>query len=136
MNFTNIMFRAKTIGTNCWIYGDLINYKNFKFIGANFKSWKLLCDKEKIRYTEQYMIREKTFGISFGHKDISGRPIFTGDILQDNYNKIYHVLLTSTGILLENKQSKITLSNSAELPELTIIGNIFDYNELLKQQSL
>lgn len=134
LQIKDIMFRAKTIGTNYWIYGDLINHNDYQMIQPSEKSWPW-CDKTKIRFSEQYFINTGTICVSIGKKDISGKPIFTGDILQDKDKVHYSVVLNEIGFRIMNKEySHLFLTDHLiETLQLIVIGNIFDWLPTKKQ---
>ena len=127
LQIKDIMFRATTIGTNYWIYGDLINHNNYQMIQPSVKSYPW-CDQTKIRFSEQYFINPGTLCYYVGHNDISGRPIFTADILQDKNHVLYTVMSDGTGIQLKNNISTVQHLTDLDITEmqLLVIGNTFD----------
>ena len=89
MDFTNIIFRGRSKSDNkTWIFGDLLHSPIGMFIGVNLSTWNMISD-EQIDYCSSVFVESQTVGVNFGHKDINGKLIFTGDIVKDKDNNVF-----------------------------------------------
>lgn len=134
MDFNNIIFRGQLSSAKTWIFGDLEHSAVGMYISVNINTWHL-HDDPIIDWGSYFYIESKTVGVNFGHKDINGKLIFTGDIIQDNENRIYIVIFDGRTLYLESKKYMnigITEENVVERGFL-VIGNIYDNPELLNK---
>ena len=123
-----IKFRGKTLKTNKWIYGDLIQNKeinNYQIIDYTSYGKEVIKD---------------TIGQYTGLKDKNGKEIYEGDIISNEYEKCIVVWVKEyAGFMLKliNKEYEdkewtnpmIDLRKDEE-----VIGNIYDNPDLLEKE--
>lgn len=134
MDFTNIIFRGRSQYEKKWIFGDLKNTAVGMYISVNINTWYLHDDPIFDLGSEIY-IESQTVGVNFGHKDINGKLIFTGDIVKDENNNVFIIKISERAIFMESlEQMEIAFSKlMPEILQLQVIGNIYDNPELLKK---
>ena len=132
-----IKFRGKRVDSGKWVVGNYIQKNNPQIEEPTF--WYALIQDMASDY---YEVTPETIGQYTGFKDINGKEIYEGDIIQipDDYDiygmnagEIYEVIFSHGGFRMKakhNKNSKgyyLDDNNSDE-----IIGNKFDNPELLE----
>lgn len=119
-----IIFRGKSLNTNCWVYGDLRQDK--------------IRRKAYIEYDE---VNPDTIGQYTGLKDKNGKEIYEGDILQDEFDsRINHIVkydnsrcsYTGWCSLVHWNWEKGNIISQEWINECgkTVIGNIHDNPDL------
>ena len=119
-----IIFRGKSLNTNCWVYGDLRQDK--------------IRRKDYIEYDE---VNPDTIGQYTGLKDKNGKEIYEGDILQDELDsRINHIVkydnsrcsYTGWCSLVHWNWEKGNIISQEWINECgkTVIGNIHDNPDL------
>lgn len=148
---TDIIFRGKIFkefadkfnnGEIKWVYGDLVHIKNSAIIIFNKEIKSHLPDNSN--YALAYSIDEfavvdlNTIGQYTGLTDLTNKPIYEGDIVEDisgdRYIVYYNYNLASFMILLTNTYSINefpTIYHLDQLRNIKIIGNAYDNPELL-----
>ena len=138
----NIIFRGKRINCNGeWGYGDLRRF------GGN--TWVFPHDKDAAYDAD--MVDPKTVGEFTGLMDMNGKGIFEGDIVTyelpdylgnffPRIGKIYYQAGYFCVTMEHGPYISLGISYLFEHPEsartVTVIGNIYDNPELLKQEQL
>lgn len=118
-----IIFRGKSLNTNCWVYGDLRQ------------------DKIRRKAYIDYEVDPDTIGQYTGLIDKNGKKIFEGDILQDELNsRMNHIVkydnsrcsYTGWCSLVHWNWEKGNIISQEWINECgkTVIGNIHDNPDL------
>lgn len=137
MDFTNIIFRGRRQDEKkTWIFGDLEHSTTDMFINVTSATEDM--HKYPISLFSRCCVESQTVGVNFGHKDINGTLIFTGDIVKDKDNNVFIIKIEERAIFMESlEQMEIAFSIlMPEILQLKVIGNIFDNPELLKNNFL
>ena len=152
-----IKFRGKRVDNGEWVYGDF---------QENIDCYKIREKEKGIKHIPtSYVVETNTIGQFIGIKDINGKEIYEGDIVQDMRIYIAHLNYIERGIETIEQANEyknygdITVVKfctkdvascgccydyfigsgfKATLVDLTcckIIGNIYDNPELLKKES-
>lgn len=119
-----IIFRGKSLNTNCWVYGDLRQ------------------DKIRRKAYIEYEVDPDTIGQYTGLKDKNGREIYEGDILQDEHDsKIRHIVRYDNSIcsytawcpLVHDNWEKGNIISKKWINECgkVVIGNVTDNPDLI-----
>lgn len=120
-----IIFRGKSLNTNCWVYGDLRQ------------------DKVRRKAYIEYEVDPDTIGQYTGLKDCNGNEIFEGDILQDELDsRIRHIVKYDNSIcsytawcsLVHWNWEKGNVISKEWINECgkTVIGNIHDNPDFIQ----
>lgn len=122
-----IVFRAKTIALNRWMYGALMQ---------NGKEWGLICqDEDDANFGIMYYVYEDTVGQFTELYDSNGKPIYEGDIVEQ-YGECYVVEfnIKRRGYYpFACGDGCGCCEDEALCPEdVEIVGNIYDNPELLR----
>ena len=120
-----IKFRAQDIASNKWLYGDLRHHKDD------------VCIFEQ-GGTKGEQVKRDTVGQFTGLRDINGKDIYEGDILDVNYadEESYLEVRFVRGVFafLWNGDLDDEFPCNAPTHEWAkVIGNIYDDPKLLKQ---
>jgi uncharacterized phage protein (TIGR01671 family) len=139
-----IKFRGRTPKGE-WFYGDLQQWSNGDvYIGIQNETWT----DDGFPHTDDYLsitkVNENTIGQFTGQKDKNGREIYEGDILEYtnpitdvNFVKGYVVYDDNLGAFqFKNKKNQQYYMNpcNGNQENMTIISNIYDNPELLKEE--
>ena len=117
-----------------WVYGGICLGKgDFSIIYAKM-------DEEKENPIEKHVVYTETVGQYTGLKDKNGKMIFEGDILKDDWGKIYRVFYTTKSCSfmasLPKPPNEWETGNyrigSAWCETIQVIGNIHDNPDLLE----
>lgn len=127
-----ILFRGKRVANGEWVYGFYVVLKLVHYD----KKEHLITDKDTGR---SYEIDPATVGQYTGPKDKNGKRIFEGDVLRDDWGKIYEVFYTTKScsfmVRLEHAPNEYEKGNyrlgEAWCGTIRVIGNIHDNPELL-----
>lgn len=122
-----IKFRAKTLSTNDWVFGDLHLLTKFPHIH----------DRE----VSKSLIHTETIGQFTGLTDKNGKDIYQHDIIQlqgkeNKYNCLvdWNINLGAWCISIENKCVGVKpLGEWLREDRFIVIGNIYDNPELLEE---
>lgn len=118
-----IIFRGKSLNTNCWVYGDLRQ------------------DKIRRKAYIEYEVDPDTIGQYTGLIDKNGKKIYEGDILQDELDsRMNHIVkydnsrcsYTGWCSLVHWNWEKGNIISQEWINECgkTVIGNIYDNPDL------
>lgn len=144
---SEILFRGKTAPkagkhefNNVWVEGDLITSGSKYYIHP--KSNRVRVEGELGKLIIMHEVVPETVGQYTGLKDITGKMIFTGDIVKvpDDYEEygmaageIYAVYFAFGGFRLKPKHNKKARGFWLEDDgALEVIGNVHDNPELLR----
>lgn len=119
-----IIFRGKSLNTNCWVFGDLRQ------------------DKIRRKAYIEYEVDPDTIGQYTGLIDKNGKKIFEGDILQDEHDsRIRHIVKYDNSIcsytawcpLVHNNWEKGNIISKKWINECgkVVIGNVKDNPDLI-----
>ncbi|MDD4820897.1 MAG: YopX family protein [Flavobacteriales bacterium] len=129
-----IKFRAKTIKTGQWLYGDLIHNRGKVYVAP----------VEKFYFdgiTEaNFEVDEKTIGQFTETEDLHGKEIYEGDILEIECLSVKHlgektkavVVFDQGTYFLDDKDKRGSFAYHFGNDNIVMIGNIYDNPELLK----
>lgn len=123
-----ILFRGKTLISNEWVYGYFV------------KGGTRNCIVEHLANFPKYDIDINTLGQYTGLTDKNGKKIFEGDMLKDDWGKIFEVIFTtsSCGFMVECISAPSEFETGRYrigdvwCNTISVIGNIYDNPELLK----
>ena len=130
-----IEFRGKSVVTNKWIYGKLLNNK--RIITISDEEVEQMSCFDMCDYQEE--IQLETLGQYTGLKDKNGKKIFEGDIL-DVGNDYYGIIVEDYGGFKirtfdirddYDKRDKPDYLDTYYIEQCEIIGNIYDNYFLL-----
>lgn len=119
-----IIFRGKSLNTNCWVYGDLRQ------------------DKIRRKAYIEYEVDPDTIGQYTGLIDKNGKEIYEGDILQDELDsRIRHIVKYDNSIcsytawcpLVHDNWEKGNMISKKWINECgkVVIGNVTDNPDLI-----
>lgn len=120
-----IKFRAQDVASNKWLYGDLRHHKND------------VCIFEQ-GGTKGEQVKRDTVGQFTGLRDINGKDIYEGDILDVNYadEESYLEVRFVRGVfafLWDGDLDDEFPCNAPTHEWAKVIGNIYDDPKLLKR---
>lgn len=129
-----IKFRGRSIGSNEWIYGDLVR-------SSDMKRYAILVNN-KSSYDE-CEVNPFSVGQFTGLYDMDGREIYEGDILWWNRDGMKYLVKFVDGMFyasIIDPEKRIfggyplhVLTEHKEEWECEIVGNAFDNKELLSK---
>ena len=121
-----ILFRAKRKDNGEWVYGDLL--KNIDCIKIRER------EKDITRIAKSYEVIPETVGQFTGLKDINGKKIFEGDILEEEPGYYFEVIwsVECAKLKLQWRTKAIQYPEWNRGVNMTVIGNIHDNKELFK----
>ena len=124
-----IIFRAKAVNTEMWVYGDLVHNQKVTKEGL-----------EPRVMVGGYEVYKDTIGQYTGLKDINQKDIYEGDILFDglHYWLVYYNQDECCFALkdLENECGQDGVLNTSYANKAEVVGNKFDNPELLKESEV
>lgn len=131
-----IKFRGKSIDGKEWLYGDLVS-------SADKKRFAILVN-DKETYDECEIVPE-TIGQFTGLMDKNGAEIYEGDIIGCHNPRIKHLIFYNekqgrfmaalNGDIENDFVGVCGLDDSRWTCSKTVIGNVYDNPELLKEES-
>jgi uncharacterized phage protein (TIGR01671 family) len=131
-----ILFRGKRLDNGEWVEGSLhIEWVETRKDGSRNKDYRILGMRGECYYVDSDTVGQYTM-----LWDKNGKKIFEGDIIKDDWRKIYRVIFTtkSCGFMAEcavapNEYEKGCYRfGDAWCETIAVIGNIHDNPELLK----
>lgn len=121
-----IKFRGKSILTDEWLYGNLVNSADNKRFGI------LVNDKDSYDECE---VAPETVGQFIGLYDCDGKEIYEGDILDYNGLTVEVRFVRGVFAFLANGNLDEELCGDCRTDLFAkVIGNIHDNPELLKEE--
>ena len=127
------LFRGKHICNGEWYEGSLLVWPNGSCMIKQFGEFPF--------ENKNAEVQPKTVGQYTGLTDKSGKRIFEGDIIKDDWGKIFKVIFTTTscGFMVEctvapneYEKGKYRLGD-AWCNTISVVGNIHDNPELLNK---
>jgi uncharacterized phage protein (TIGR01671 family) len=124
-----IKFRGKKVNGEGWSYGNLIQYQE-KFFIQEFEN-----------FSEKVEVIENTVCQYIGLKDISGRDIFSGDVLRvnsDGFFEFYEIVWDEENLMFYPKDDGLSREHIKYVnvweQVVTIYGNIHDTPNIMGTQ--
>lgn len=134
-----ILFRGKRTDNGEWVTGTPFIFEDrCKMIQA-VAVHPDFVDEGNVYYSEGFSVDHETVGQYTGLTDKNGKRIFEGDIIKDDWGKIFKVIFTTTscGFMVkctvapnEYEKGKYRLGD-AWCNTIAVVGNIHDNPELL-----
>ena len=123
-----IIFRAKAVNTEMWVYGDLVHNQKVTKEGL-----------EPRTMVGGYEVYKDTIGQFTGLKDAKGKDIYEGDILHTDLERDYLIVVFRNGAFMfdcfdgKHYYDFMTyIEDYSGIINLPIIGSIYDNKKLLK----
>lgn len=128
-----ILFRGKRVNNGEWVVGDLFNTTKIVITTTSNKGIYTENGSDIFKY-EYIEVHPDTIGQFIGLTDKNGKEIFDGDIFTDSLGNKAIVEWDERnarylGFSIENR----AIMYIGREPKVTVIGNIHDNTELLKQ---
>lgn len=128
-----ILFRGKRVNNGEWVVGDLFNTTKIVITTTSNKGIYTENGSDIFKY-EYIEVHPDTIGQFTGLTDKNGKEIFDGDIFTDSLGNKAIVEWDERnarylGFSIENR----AIMYIGREPKVTVIGNIHDNPELLKQ---
>ena len=122
-----IKFRGKRLDNGEWVYGYLIG--NDVIVGDIVES-----SNEYFNTEFWYKVDPKTVGQFTGIKDENGTGIYEGDILRDEFDRVFRVYWVDGEARFTIRQKKRKTEYFMVISHIhpVVIGNIYENPELLK----
>lgn len=117
-----IKFRGKRVDRNEWVYGYLLK--------ADYG----LAICEDLSKTSLLYIDGETIGQYTGLKNKNGVEIYEGDIINDVDYGIMICKYINGSFVWQNIENELYIKLFNYIPNMEIIGNIYENKELLKEE--
>ena len=127
----DILFEGKRKDNGEWIEGSVLNFRENTYIIPHDSEY-CYDDTEKFAFDVEYFeVIPETVGRYTGLTDKNGRKIFEGDIVTINYSTypLYIAFVDFSWQAVNYYKHRLETENI-----YTVIGNIHDNPELLKQE--
>ena len=137
-----ILFRGKSVINNKWVEGYYYKSKMLQHEAKLYDFIAIPHPEIEDRGNDNYMIFPETLGQYTGLVDKNGMKIFEGDILKDDWGKIYKVIFTlkSCSFMVEcmitpnEYETGRYRIGEVWCKTIEVIGNIHDNPELLEAE--
>jgi hypothetical protein len=121
-----IKFRAKSIHSNEWVYGNFIHSKRFEGCTNKYR----IHDKDSGMESD---INPETVGLFSGIIDRDKIEIYNGDIFKLGAERqLFEVRFEHGCFLAFRKDTQYGLIGELKMMFIKVVGNIYDNPELLK----
>jgi len=121
-----IRFRGKRLDNGEWVYGNLV-------VSSTGKTYIIPNDVVSVNFAH-IEVDPKTVGQFTGIKDENGTGIYEGDILKDEFDRVFKVYWVDGEARFTIRQKKRKTEYFMVISHIhpVVIGNIWDNPELLK----
>ena len=142
-----ILFRGKRIDNGEWVYGyyarkgaDKESFRHYICVSTFSSDYR--SNYTYPFYLHDYEVDPSTVGQYTDLTDKNGKKIFEGDIVKDDWGKVYEVFFTTQScsfmVKLEHAPNEYEKGNyrlgEAWCDTIRVIGNIHDNPELLQME--
>lgn len=128
-----ILFRAKTVNENEWIYGDIYHR------GACPEIMRIHDYKNRVNYA----VNPETLGQYTGLMDKNGVRIFEGDLIRTagNLERLFVVCWSDKSLQFVKKDAHLDDGAEYGIPNIKIflyeiVGNVYDNPELVEREGI
>lgn len=132
-----IKFRGKSIDSEQWVYGDLLQFfLNGELVKTNISilPFEYIKTNETTYETKPINVLHDSIGQFTGRLDRNNKEVYEGDIVviyyQNDKSCIGRVIFCDMAFCVKTKENVIF--NSEDYYGIEIIGNIYDTPEFLK----